>query len=594
MTLSATLTEIDAIFDRFHATTAAPGCAFGVVIDGAIVHAGGRGTLRDGEAAPPDADSVFRIASMTKSFTAATILSLRDEGVLGLDDGVATWVPELAAQRPWSSDSPPITIRALLTMSAGLPTDDPWGDRQQDLDPDAFLRFLANGIELAWPPDSQFEYANLGYAILGVVITRAAGVPYRTAVEGRILAPLGLAATAFEPATTDPGRLALGYHRRADEWVAQPMAGHGAFASMGGLFSTVRDLATWAGWLAAAFPARDDPDPARPLTRATRREMQQVQRAIAPELRWTSAATPPVADVWGYGFGLFVNLDVKRGRTIGHGGGYPGYGSHMRWHPATGMAVVGVANGRYAPMATPCREALSVLVDGEAAPVHRPRPWPALAAARSAVEALIDIWDDAVANSVFAMNVDLDDDRASRRAAIETLRDVHGRLHADPTEPAVSLSAADLTWWLAGDRGRVKVELLLSPEHPPRIQWLELTSVPDAPPALTAIAERVVGLLAGRFGGEATPASPAWPADIPLADSVDRAALERDLRATEAIFGPLTLGPMTAGDGERAAAWQLAGRAGDVMLSLELDPAGGTIQAVALIPVTHESPVHLA
>ena len=593
MTLTSAIDEIDAIFDRYHESGAAPGCAFGIAIDGTLVHTGGRGTLRTGgaEGLPvadvlPDAESVFRIASMTKSFTAATILRLRDDGVLALDDEVATWVPELASLAPWSSDSPPITIRSLLTMSAGLPTDDPWGDRQQDMADDAFLAFLRGGPLLAWPAGTRFEYANLGFAILGQVVARASGEPYRAAVERRILEPLGLAGTGFDETHVEPAHVAIGYVKRGDDWVEQAMAAHGAFAPMGGLFSTVRDLATWASWFAGAFPARDDPDEARPLSRATRREMQQVHRTMPPELRWTSAAKPPEADVWGYGFGLFVNLDVTRGRVVGHGGGYPGYGSSMVWHPASGIAVVGVANGRYARMGNPCREALNLLIDREAAPARRPAPWPQVVEARAAVESLLDTWDDAVAARLFAMNVDLDEDLESRRAAIEKLREVHGRLRPDPSEPATSWSAADVAWWLAGDRGRVKVEILLDAERPPLVQLLEITSVPEPPASLTVIAERIVATLAT--------ASPMWPEHLTLGAGVDRAAVERELRATEAVFGPLALGPVTAGDGVREASWRLRGGGGDVTLAIEVAADDGSIAKVSLVPVTHESPVHLA
>ena len=110
----------------------------------------------------PDADTVFRIASMTKCFTAATILLLRDEGRLRLDDPVRRHVPELAGWAPPTADRGPITIRQLLTMSAGLPTDDPWGDRQQGLPLDRFARLLAAGPTFAWPPGIMFEYSNLG------------------------------------------------------------------------------------------------------------------------------------------------------------------------------------------------------------------------------------------------------------------------------------------------------------------------------------------------------------------------------------------------------------------------------------------------
>ena len=113
-----------------------------MVLGGELVHSRGVGTLRVGEDAPPDADSVFRIASMTKSFTAATILGLRDEGLLSLDDPIARHVPELAGLHGPTADAPPITIRHLLTMASGLATDDPWGDRQQGLDLGTFSELL--------------------------------------------------------------------------------------------------------------------------------------------------------------------------------------------------------------------------------------------------------------------------------------------------------------------------------------------------------------------------------------------------------------------------------------------------------------------
>ena len=96
MIADATRADVEAIFARVAERAIAPGFVYGVVIDGELVATGAGGTLRVGEDAPPDADSVFRIASMTKSFTAAAVLLLRDEGRLRLDDPVARWVPELA------------------------------------------------------------------------------------------------------------------------------------------------------------------------------------------------------------------------------------------------------------------------------------------------------------------------------------------------------------------------------------------------------------------------------------------------------------------------------------------------------------------
>jgi CubicO group peptidase (beta-lactamase class C family) len=583
-TLPETLPAVEAIFDRFHASGAAPGVAYGVIVDGELVHAGGRGSIRPGGASTPSADTRYRVASMTKSFTAAAILQLRDDGGLGLDDPVADRVPELAGAARWSDDSAPTTIRSLLTMSAGLPTDDPWGDRQLELDERSFRRFLAAGPELAWPGGTRFEYSNTGYAILGLVVGAASGQGYRPSVERRILEPLGLTRTTFDVVGIDPADVAPGYVRRGDAWVEEPLAPDGAFAPMGGLFSTVHDLGTWVSTFLAASPSRDDPDPGLPLKRASLREMQEIQRAIPPELRWTGAGTPPTPFVSGYGFGLFVILDAERGRVVTHGGGLPGHGSNMRWHPASGLGVVAAANGRYAPLGIACREALNALIDGGTRPARRPRPWPATIAARSAIERLLDAWDDDLAQRIFAMNVALDEPFALRRADIERLRAVHGGLRPDERELAVSDSPAHLRWWLVGERGgRVQAEILLGPERPARVQWLELTSVAEPSPELVAIAARVVELLAEP--------RPAWPPELALDDALDRAALERDLRAADALFGPLVQGPPIQGDGRTKAAWLLSGPRGRVTLAVELAGDAATIRSLSLVPDGLESPV---
>ena len=94
-----------------------------------------------------------------------------------------------------TTDSPPITIRHLLTMTAGFPTDDPWGDRQQGLDLGAFSKLLAGGLSFAWAPGTRFEYSNTGYGILGRLITNVAGREYRDVVRERLLRPLGMDST---------------------------------------------------------------------------------------------------------------------------------------------------------------------------------------------------------------------------------------------------------------------------------------------------------------------------------------------------------------------------------------------------------------
>ncbi|MGH3376664.1 MAG: serine hydrolase domain-containing protein, partial [Actinoallomurus sp.] len=277
-----TLGDVDAVFRSLVDDDAAPGIAYGIVDRTGLLHAGGHGVVRAG-GPRPDRSTAFRIASMTKSFTAAAVLALRDDGALRLDDPVAYLVPELRGMRQVSADAPDITVRHLLTMTAGFPTDDPWGDRQQGLPLAEFATLLLRGVRQAWAPGTCFEYSNLGYALLGRVVAAACGTSYQEFVATRLLGPLGLDRTGYELAGFEPAGLALGYQRGPAGWAELVPDGNGAFAPMGGVFSCVRDLAAWANGLAASFPAGAETDGGpHPLRRASRREMQLPQVAIPP------------------------------------------------------------------------------------------------------------------------------------------------------------------------------------------------------------------------------------------------------------------------------------------------------------------------
>ena len=142
---------VDAMVSDYFDRGGQPAIAYGILRDGALVHAAGFGERVLGGPAP-DADTVFRIASMSKSFTASAVLLLRDEGLLALDDPAEKYVPELAGWPPVTADSDRVTIRHLLTMTAGFPTDDPWGDRQQGLPLEEFGTLLAGGVGFNWAP----------------------------------------------------------------------------------------------------------------------------------------------------------------------------------------------------------------------------------------------------------------------------------------------------------------------------------------------------------------------------------------------------------------------------------------------------------
>lgn len=590
---------VDEIFAAYAADPAgAPGVAWGVVAGGALVHVGARGTLRVGEDRPPDASSIFRIASMTKSFTAAVVLLLRDEGRLALDDPVSRHLPELAGLRGPTRDSPLVTIRHLLTMSSGLPTDDPFGDRLQGMPADAFMDLLRAGTTFAWPPGTTFEYSNVGYGILGRVITRVAGREYREVVEERLLRPLRMADTTFLPDDVPEERSAHGYVRRDERWEPEPIDGYGALAAMGGIFTSVADLSRWVAGLAGAFPARDDPDDGHPLARASRREMQQVQRALPPELEDDGSGGPPTLTAGGYGYGLFMLHDLEIGTTVGHGGGYPGFGSSMRWHPGTGMGVIALANARYAQVHQATADAVRALVRTGMVPRRRVRPWPSTERLRAVADRLVRDWNDGVADAVFAPNMDLDEPRELRRAAAERAVDRVGPLgpaHADDAagvdspandppdagEASRSDSPAHVAWWLDGARGRLRLELLATGEGVPRMQALRIVVAPNPSPRLRACAERVVGLLALD--------RPRWPDDLPTAPGTRPTDLERGLRAAALLFGSATLGRPVAGDGERSATVEVIGERARGELRLELDDSGA-VRRAAVVAVPRIAP----
>lgn len=581
-TFDDALRSLDDRFARLRDEARIPGVAWGVVRDGRLVHAGGAGTIRDGEDRRPDAGSVFRIASMTKSFTAATVLLLRDEGLLRLDEPVATYVPELAAWRLPTADSAPVTVRQLLTMSAGLATDDPWGDRQQGLPLDAFAELLAAGPSFAWPPGTVFDYSNLGYGILGRAITNVAGHEYREVVRDRVLTPLGMATTAYREEEVPEARLAHGYIRREDAYVREGTDPYGALASMGGVLSCVEDLGRWVAGFADAFPARDDAEGGHPLRRAARREMQQVQRAFGPVAAAHAPDAEPGFEAGGYGFGLFVLQDVELGTTVSHAGGYPGFGSHMAWHPGTGLGVIGLGNVRYAPVRPVVAEMLAMLVRAEVAPPRRVAPMAAVEAFRPVVEGLLERWDDGVADAAFAMNMDLDEPRDLRRAVAGKIGEELGPFRPDPARPDRSDSPADLAWWLRGERGWVRPWILVTPEPRRRLQRLALLVVGDPSPALRGAAERILAL--------AAEPEPAWPDGLAAGDGLDTGAVLRALRAGGARFGPLRLGLPVDGDGRASSTFEVEGDRGRLELKVALDPGTGAVTAASLLVRAREAP----
>ena len=591
------LTAADAIAARFAERGGQPGLAYGIVANGELVHSGGFGERWSGGPVP-DADAVFRVASMTKSFTASLVLLLRDRGRLRLDDVAQNYVPELRGVKLPAADCPPITIRHLLTMTAGFSTDDPWGDRQQGLDPAEFARLLATGaVRVAWAPGTTFEYSNLGYAILGRVIEAVTGEDYAAAVRAHLLEPLAMTQTGYQASQFDPSVLTRGYRRDSGRWLEVEHDPYGAFAPMGGVYSSVRDLARWVAGFAGAFPARGAPagrpsggrpaagavspgDLPHPLTRSTRREMQLAQVAI------TQGGHGMVADLTGplsisYGFGLFAEDDAAFGTIVQHSGGYPGYGSQMRWHPPTGLGTIVLANGTYAAAGALASELLAALLgdaarasaaDGEDGyRLHEPfpapgEPWAETVAARAAVDALLADWDEAAAGVLFSPNVDQDRPLAQRQADAGRLRERIGPFRPDASRQPEFDSPAHCRWWLTGDLGTVAVQIKLAPLQEPLVQQLIVPLPPVAGSDLAEVLDQLIGTL--------NDGARSWPDGLTTADGLASSEVLRRLRIASAWCGPCRIDCYLAGNGSATATVSLIGPQGRAELAAEIADTG--------------------
>ncbi len=143
-----------------------PGFAFGIVVDGQLVFKSSGGYANLEQKIPASSSSMFRVASMSKSFTALAILQLRDNGKLRLDDPVEMYIPAMKGQG-LTKDAPVITIRHFMNHSAGFPEDNPWGDRQLADTEEELLKLIKEGISFSNAAGIEYEYSNLGFTILG-------------------------------------------------------------------------------------------------------------------------------------------------------------------------------------------------------------------------------------------------------------------------------------------------------------------------------------------------------------------------------------------------------------------------------------------
>src|SRR5215207_9990329 len=386
--LAAAFPEIERLFKTYMERQQPPGAVLGVVVDGELVWVKAAGVREKTNDALVTPETVFRIASMTKSFTAMSILKLRDEGKLSLEDPVSRYVPELANLPYPTSDSQVLTIRHLLTHSEGFPEDNPWGDRQLAQSDKTMREWMRTGIPFSTSPGTTFEYSNYGFAILGQIVAKASGRPYEDYVRDNILRPLGMKSSTFEMSSVPREQIALGYAREDNTWKLEPILAHGSFGAMGGLWTNAPDLARYVAFLMSAFPPRDEAERG-PVRRASLREMQQHARWQGAIAFRGAVDAPLQLNASSYGYGLGVSQECRFGYVVGHGGGLPGYGSLMRWLPEHGVGLISMGNVTYAGWGGLFNDALAALHRTGALQKRVVRPSPALLAAQRDMTQLV-------------------------------------------------------------------------------------------------------------------------------------------------------------------------------------------------------------
>jgi CubicO group peptidase (beta-lactamase class C family) len=471
--LESVMPRIDQIFRGYMGAQKISGMVWGIVIDGRLAHVGTAGLRDRASNAPVMADSAFRIASMTKSFTVLAILKLRDEGKLSLEDPVSKWIPEFARMELPTRDTAPLRIRQLLSHSSGFPEDNPWGDQQLSASDADLTQWLRRGIPFSTPPDTRYEYSNYAFGLLGRVVTKASGMLYEKYVREEILAKLHMDASTFEFSQVPADKRAVGYRLQPDgTYAVEPPLPQGAFGSAGGLLTTATDLGQYVAFHLSAWPARDDPETG-PVRRASVREMSHM---------WTpsnltvgrSGGVLQAAET-GYGYGLRVSTDCRFEHIVGHGGGLPGFGSYMAWLPDYGVGMFAMADLTYVGPAEPISQAWDVLLKTGGL---QKREWiasPILAQMRDHIVHLWKGWDDAEAKQIASMNLFLDAPVPQRRTEIQKLKDEVGECSA--ASPVIPEN------WLRGQfnmtcaKGNVGVFYTLSPTQPPAVQYLEFRKI---------------------------------------------------------------------------------------------------------------------
>jgi CubicO group peptidase (beta-lactamase class C family) len=459
---------VDSIFSKSVRANHNPAIAYGIVMDNKLIYSNATGFANLETKTKADSKSRFRIASMTKSFTAMAILRLRDEGELQLSDAAAKYIPELADLKYPTRDANPITIFNLLTMSAGFPEDNPWGDRQLSDTDQELIDLVKNGISFSSNPGTQFEYSNLGYALLGRIVSNVSGQHYQEYIIDKILRPLGMNDCEFEYEKIPKEKLVLGYRWEDEQWKPEPLLKDGSYASMGGMICTIDDFAKYMNFLLGAWPNRND-DESGPVKLNSAREMQQPWKFRGMAANFKTSAGEICPRTGAYGFGLGWREDCRGVVGISHSGGLPGFGSVHILLPEHGIGIVAFSNLTYANMGTPAGRALDTLVQLANLKKRTLPVSPTLKKIQNQIVKLLPDWNNQYDN-LFAENFFPDISKDHRKKETDELFAKAGKIISIGKMQPENLLRGSFD--MVGEKGTIEVFFTLTPDAEPKVQWL--------------------------------------------------------------------------------------------------------------------------
>jgi CubicO group peptidase (beta-lactamase class C family) len=447
-----------------------PGIGYAVVVDREIVLSGGVGTRKVGEALPVDDDSVFSIGSITKVVTGMAVLKLRDEGKIDLDVPASRYLSELSEIVLPSADAREPTMRDLLTHFSGLPRLGDF-DYTEHMPDEATVLGALPGLVLAHPPGEAYKYSNFGFTLLGIAVSRVAGVPYERYAAERILGPIGVERVAWSEDAIPEEHVAFGHRIEQDSMVTVPAWPLGEVNSAGGLFLSARDLGRLAAYQLDAWPARSDPEEG-PLRRNTVRESQMPTHV---RRMWVNDSPDELrARVSASGLAWGVSQDCELDHVVSHGGGTAGHRTFVTLAPRRGVAVVVLANAAHVRPGGFSQDLLRWIVDEAGLEPRKPRAFPEVAAAADALlERAADVDEPglrALAEPAFMDRIEPE----QLQADLEWFRDARGTCRRDGEPDGTGAWKARID--LACDRGTARLQLRLSPQSG-KVRHFDLATV---------------------------------------------------------------------------------------------------------------------